>query len=469
MKLKYAVSGIFILIIASTSGCVQNEKQIPAAVDGIRLNKYMDNVSYFSLSKPDNWSVSARDYILVEDKTDNGITNVRIQPIHLSGKYRHITARDIANYLVGKKKQNYQKFELNSVRESGDTKVLELVATFTENRVNKKGVFSVFVNNPYAMLSSYETSVDKFAEKEKLLSTIALSYRQLTPPDTSQLKSKIGSLQETNQQGVVKMRLPDGWNVQVFPGCAGLIAQDKSNHARTVIFLNGLHQSVEPLSPGITPEDYVTDIMPNDFKTISNVKIIKYEDADLSALTGGGKIAVKAMRISFTNEGIPATGSFTVGTYQTGISTAVAYLWGISSPANEFNADAPVLLEMFYSIDYSSSKIEQWRAALSASWEGARKLQETIAKTGEEIRQENLQLYEQRQEKNDEFLEKFSDAILNRERVYNPKYDEVYEVSDTFYEYYDTHREKFEYQDMRQLEAGEWLKYTPLNGELHIQ
>ena len=313
MEIKYPAMGIFILIIASLSGCVKDDRQISSTINGVSLNKYDDTINFFSLSKPSNWTVKVGDYISVEDTSDNGVTKVRIQSIHLSGEYRYISAGHIANYLIGKEKEKYQSFELVSVRESEDKKIIELVISFKENSVDKKGVFTIFVNNPYAMLSGYETSSDKFAEKQQLLSTILRSYQQNTPSTatTGELRSNIGELRERNLDKNVKMLLPDGWNSVVFPGCSGLVAFDGelSQNKKGVIFMNGLHQSVEPLPPGVTPEDYMTTYMQNDFKTMSDIKIIQYEDVDLSTLRAGGA-NVQAMRISFKNNGIPSIGSF---------------------------------------------------------------------------------------------------------------------------------------------------------------
>ncbi len=120
---------------------------------------------------------------------------------------------------------------------------------------------------------------------------------------------------------------------------------------RGVVFLNGLHQSVQPLPQGVTPERYVTDYMAQDFSvggnSVSDVKILFYENADISALNTGG-ITAKSMRISYVSNGVPCTGSFTVATYQTGVSTAVAYLWGIYSTSDNFygrrSGSAPDLL-----------------------------------------------------------------------------------------------------------------------------
>jgi len=262
-----------------------------------------------------------------------------------------------------------------------------------------------------------------------------------------------------------------GWNTLVLPGCSGLIAAD-STMPRGVVFLNGLHQSVQPLPQGVTPERYVTDYMAQDFSvggnSVSEVKILFYENADISALNTGG-ITAKSMRISYVSNGVPCTGSFTVATYQTGVSTAVAYLWGIYSTSDNFLADAPDLLRIFYSIDYGSSALSSCRNSLNTAWAGANKVGDTIRRTGEQMRQENLRLYEDRQARNDEFLEKFSDSILDRDRVYNPDTGEVYEVDPNFYAYYDINRDQYNYQNMRELQPGEWLKYTPLDGNLHIQ
>jgi len=240
------------------------------------------------------------------------------------------------------------------------------------------------------------------------------------------------------------------------------------DNKKGVIFLNGLHQSIDPLPPGVTPEDYVTKYMQKDFNTISDIKIIKYEDADLSTLRSGGA-DVKAMRISFKNNGISSIGSVTVNTYGSVYQTAIGYVWGIYSTEEEFEVDALPLLKIFYSIEYSESTLGACRQALSDSWKKADEIGNSIRKSGEQMREENLKLYQERQNKNDAFIDKFSDAILDRDKVYNPDKDEVYEVDSNFYQFYDIHREQFEYQNMRELTQEERLNYIPLNGELHIK
>jgi plasmid maintenance system killer protein len=469
----FSISVICIVILLVSSGCVSN---IPPKKGAMGLKEYRDTNNLFSLNIPEHWTVSVGDAIEASDSADGGITKVTIQPVHLSGKYLRVSAGDIANYLIGKERRAYSQITIDSVRESQDGKVLELTSSFTEKTKKKRAVYSIFVNSPYAIVSKYETLGESMNEKEEQLRAIVQSYRQFNPPPSTYTTqgnglSTIGQLQPSVQSGGVSMLLPRGWNTLVLPGCSGLMSAD-AQMPRGIIFLNGLHQSIQPLPQGITPERYVTDYMAQDFSVggnkVSDVKILFYENADISALNTGG-ITAKSMRISYLSNGVPCTGSFTVATYQTGVSTAVGYLWGIFSTKDNFNADAPDLLRIFYSIDYSSSSLSSCRNVLNTAWDGANKIGDSLRKSGEQMRQENLRMYEDKQARNDEFLEKFSDSILDRGRVYNPDTGEVYEVDPNFYTYYDINRDQYNYQNMRELQPGEWLKYTPLDGNLHIQ
>ena len=444
------------------------------ASDGTVLSQYEDATYHFSVSMPASWSVTVGESIRMNDSADGGSTNVQIQPVFLSGRYRYLSASQVANYLIGKRRIQYEGFTVERVRESGDGRFLELQASFTEAGALKKVVYTIFVNQPYVMLSSYESSDNLFSTREPLMRSIASSFRQFTPPDTveqaqdSASMSSIGELRETFQDNRVKILLPDGWTAHVLQGCSGLLALDGATPARGVVFLNGLHQSIQPLPVGTTPEVYLTDILPQDFPDVTNMHLIGYEDGDVSGLTNGGGTDVKVMRCTFMNKGEPAMGIFLVGTYGTSVSTAVAMLWGVYSPQDQFEQDKPTLVRIFTSIDYSSSSLDQCRGALNASWAAANRTGETIRRNGEQMRQENLQLYQEKQDRNDEFLEKYSDYILNRERVYNPETNEVYHVDQDFYRYYDLHRDEFRDQDMRELQPGEWLAYTPLDGNLRV-
>lgn len=466
-----------ILLAVLAAGCVEEGEITGEEGDtrsSLALTTYTDPVFYFSIKKPADWSVTVGDAIVVADPAARGATQVTIQPLILSGAYRSVDAETIANYLVGAAITEYEQVEFESVRETSDRMMLELVALFTDRGMAKKGVYTIFVASPYAIYTSYEAREDDFAQLEELLRTIASSYVQNTPPDSASVsgasQSTIGPLRETSQEGKVKMRVPDGWKVTVLPGCNGLYAEDTANPARGVLFLNFLYSDLNTgLPPGVTPEEYLTTYLPRDFTTVTAMKLLQYEDADVSILSAGASSEVKAMRASFNNQGLPAMGSFTIGTRQIGgYYTTVDYLWGIYAPADQFEVDAPILLEIFNSIDYSESFLGQCRSALEQSWGGTRSSSGGTGTSGDALREQRLNDWYESQEKEDIFMEEYSDFILNRDRVYNPETDEVYTVNQNFYQYYDTHREQYKQKYMVQLTEEQFRTHVPLDGNLHI-
>jgi len=466
---------LLVIIAAITaSGCIADQSSLnaePITVEGTLLSPYIDTNNAFSLSKPADWTVEIGDAIVVKDAADGGTTNVKIQPIFLSGDYRSVNAEDIANYLVGSAIQYYQQFDLESVRETSDLSMLELVATYNNNGIDKKAVYTVFVQSPYALLTSYETDMRSFEKKENTLRAITASYTPITPEDlknatsVAQATSSIGILRDTTQGGKVRMRLPDGWVVQVFPGCAGLIATDTKNSARGVILLNGLHSDYQTgLPSGTTPEEYVKTYMPRDFPTVSNVQILEYVDTAVSTSN------LKTMKISFDSLGMPAIGAFTVGTRSIGgYYSIIDFFWGVYAPADQADLDAPILGEIFNSIDYSQSSLEQCRAVQRASWGIGSGSSGGSGSSAGTSREDQLKDWYDKQNHEDIFMEKYTDYIFNQDRVYNPETEEVYHVDENFYQYYDTHREEYKQQNMVLLTDPQYRSHVPLDGNLHIE
>ena len=443
-----------------------------AGTAGLQL--YSDPAHLFSLEKPASWVVTVGDEIEVREPASNG-ARVLLRPLFLSGTYRAANAGTVANYLVGQEVKRTAGFTVSSARQARDGSMLELVAAYDRSGVPMTGVYTIFIKSPYGMYSAYEAPRSTFARDEPVMRAVAASFTQLPAQGTGSatatpVQSSIGPLRQTQQSGGVSMKVPDGWNVQVMPYCSGLIAADPLN-SRGVVFLNSLHK--EPgttLPPGVTPEEYLTGYFSRDFTTVSDVRILSYEDADLSALSSG-TASVKAMRIAFSNSGTPTTGSFTVGTSQVsgGYFTAVEYLWGIYAPTTDWERDAPVLLESFISIDYSQATLAGCRSLLAASWGAGSRSGGSGSSGGSDSREQQLKEWYAKQEGEDIFLEKFSDYTLNRDRVYNPETNEVYHVDQNFYQYYDTHREQFRQQDLQPLADTQFRSLVPLDGSLHIQ
>jgi hypothetical protein len=172
----------------------------------------------------------------------------------------------------------------------------------------------------------------------------------------------------SSPDGYYTVSLPRNWNVDGFK-CNGITAQDTSNPARGISYLSKLHEGVFMLPSGVTPESYLENYMAQDFSlggnAVSDMRLISYEDPsfynnqDVSALLSGVSLTsmptiTKAMRCSFKVDGIPAEGSFVVRTKDLlGYGTEIDGLFGIYAPADQFNTEAPLLLEAFNSVQFN--------------------------------------------------------------------------------------------------------------------
>ena len=265
------------------------------------------------------------------------------------------------------------------------------------------------------------------------------------------------------------MKIPAGWTPQVFPYCAGLIAADPQNQ-RGVVFLNGLHKDPgATLPPGVTPEEYLTTYLPRDFSTVSDVRILSYEDTDLSALNTGS-VTAKAMRVSFLNGGVPTTGSFMVGTSQgAGYVTPIEYLWGIYAPTTSWEADAPVLLESFFSIDYSQATVAGCKQILASAWgagsrsggsAGVRAAMPASSSSRSGMRSRRARTSSWRSSRT---IPSIVTASTTPRRTRSTPWTR------TSTRYYDIHREQYRQQNMQQLTDAQFRSHVALDGNLHIE
>jgi hypothetical protein len=152
--------------------------------------------------------------------------------------------------------------------------------------------------------------------------------------------------------------MPEGWSI-LGMGCCGLAASDSANPARGIIALNHLHVGFNMLPAYTTPESYMESYMPQDFSQgsskITNMRILFNENnqdlANAFASYSGFLASGKSMRCSFEVNGIPAEGSFTVVTRElAGYGTTVDLLAGIFAPADEFDQEASMLIDVWRSI-----------------------------------------------------------------------------------------------------------------------
>jgi len=151
---------------------------------------------------------------------------------------------------------------------------------------------------------------------------------------------------------------PPGWDVGGL-GCCGVAASDPANPAKGIVALNHLHQGFYMLPAHTSPEDYIEVYMPQDFSTlgkqITDMRIIGYEEnqdlAEAYASYTGFLAKGKSIRCEFAVNGVPTVGSFTVVTNNlAGYGTTVDFLAGIFAPADQFDTEAPMLMDIIGSV-----------------------------------------------------------------------------------------------------------------------
>ena len=159
--------------------------------------------------------------------------------------------------------------------------------------------------------------------------------------------------------------LPEGWIVDGHE-CNGITARDTSNPARGIVYLSRLHEGYFMLPSGTTPESYLENYMAQDFSLgeskVGGMEIIGYEDSnfynnqDIATLLSGFAYSTtpslsKAIRCQFSINDIPSQGSFIIKTRDLyGYGTVVDYVLGIYVPPDQFDADSPLLLQAFNSV-----------------------------------------------------------------------------------------------------------------------
>jgi hypothetical protein len=127
---------------------------------------------------------------------------------------------------------------------------------------------------------------------------------------------------------------------------------------------------------------------------------------------------------------------------------AYAFLFsGITAPKDEFAALEPVLTTSLASYKISESYVSDCMRQQATTYEGILRAGRTLAEASDVI----TDGWEARNRVNDILSEKTSDAILGRERLYNPDTGEVFEFENGFYDHYDISREKYRVTNLQRL------------------
>jgi hypothetical protein len=142
-------------------------------------------------------------------------------------------------------------------------------------------------------------------------------------------------------------------------------------------------------------------------------------------------------------------------------------LVGITAPKNEFGNVEKTLVQCVESFTISQSYVNNCLAQQNSTYRGILKAGKTLSETSDMI----MQGWENRNRVDDILSEKRSDAILGRERLYDPHTGNVYEFENGFYDKYQLDQSKYEMNNLQPLPGDNhdlWTK-APLDGYKHLK
>ena len=141
-------------------------------------------------------------------------------------------------------------------------------------------------------------------------------------------------------------------------------------------------------------------------------------------------------------------------------------IMGITSPKQEFKYTENTLAASLQSFTISQSYVDNCLRQQAETYAGILKAGKTLSEASDII----MDGWESRNKVDDIVAEKRSDAILGKERVYNPETGDVYEVENGFYDAYNVNRDQCEMSNLQSLPDDSWDLWTaaPLDGGQYI-
>ena len=139
---------------------------------------------------------------------------------------------------------------------------------------------------------------------------------------------------------------------------------------------------------------------------------------------------------------------------------------GISAPKAEFPKVEASLIECLESFQLSESYVRKCMAEQEAAWRGVFKAGKTLSESSDMI----MEGWQNRNRTDDIIAEKRSDAILGKERLYDPNTGEVYEFENGFHDKYRLDPGKWNLADLKPLPGDNYDLWTkpPLDGDQHV-
>lgn len=296
--------------------------------------------------------------------------------------------------------------------------------------------------------------------------------------------------------GFFTIKKPVGWNITTGGSCStfSFVIRDKSKPERQIFYfgeIGPVYLSEEqkttdksymdlggypiiwyemPVVSPLTPENFLKKmnlISKTNFikqfmaqtPELENVEIITSEQSN--PIVSGSAKTMRAL--SKENERL-GEGLFYItvaemlpmsGLPAGGIGYGFSFI-GISAGKDEFRNMESKLSESIGSLTLSDSYVSNCLQQQAQQTQSILKAGKTLSETSDII----MSSWENRNKVDDILSEKRSDAILGRERVYNPDTGDVYYVENGFYDPYNINRENFEMDRLQKLPENDWNLWT---------
>ena len=315
--------------------------------------------------------------------------------------------------------------------------------------------------------------------------------------------ARVPALQPFNN-GAFAMQIPQGWNMAVAGDCTSLafVLQDPQEPLRKVLYFglagpvyqSQMQKQIDfqsmnigapplawfdmPVVDPLTPENLLANFsqiassqsaqrfMPGlprleGFQTVSSAPL----PCPLNA--SGARSAL--VRGVFVENGRAAQGLFSLTTAPfmpslggPGGGTAFGHmLTGITAPKGELDALQPMLLRVLASFSLHPEYVQGCLARSQAAFQSSMQAGKTLRETSEQI----TRSWEARNRSDDILAEKRSDAMLGKERLYDPGTGEVYEFNNGFYDQYRLNPQGYRNSQLQPLPARDHGLWSAAAGD----
>jgi len=313
---------------------------------------------------------------------------------------------------------------------------------------------------------------------------------------------------ETFNGGFFSIDKPQGWNIVTAGACSdfAFLIRDYNEPLRQVFYfgeVGPVYMSEEqkqidyeymsmggypiswiemPVVDPLTPQNFLSQFhliaqtsIAQSFMSqtpkLENFEVIS-ATSQASFISGGTTELVRGIVVE---DGKVAEGLFLVTVApvlpaMSGPGGDIAYgfqVMGITAPKQEFRYLENTLASSLQSFTVSPSYVQNCLQQQAQTYAGILEAGKTLSESSDII----MEGWENRNKVDDIIAEKRSDAILGKERVYDPETGDVYEFETGFYDNYNINREQYEMNNLQLLPDDNWDLWTkaPLEGERYIR